>query len=259
MSRYDFEPMEGIGSVTFGKGKGYKLDFQVPMPVGKVWGDLAIELLDIVNKFGEQMETEGSEGAAAVAAERVRARRVRDPRIVPCSRRHLRGIGLLGGAAHQGDRYQGCPWGGQIDNRKTRAEPRSDTRSAGHGAGFGWCGGRVAAGEESALRREFAGPRGFRRGAFGTVGGRDASGVVAREASCICGARYCAEDRMTLSGGVLVRRRIGTGNLPRAPACRPSDSLTRQESDCTLHLVEDLSKNLTHELDVIFRCGFRER
>jgi hypothetical protein len=68
MSRFDFEPVKGIGEVTFGKGKQYELEFCVPTPVGRVWGDLAIELLDIVNKFGEEMDTEGPEGKAAVAA-----------------------------------------------------------------------------------------------------------------------------------------------------------------------------------------------
>ncbi len=68
MSRYKFDAPDPIGEVTFAKGKYYTLDFKVPTPDGRAWGDLSIELLDIVNKFGSQMDTEGSEGEAAAAA-----------------------------------------------------------------------------------------------------------------------------------------------------------------------------------------------
>lgn len=68
MSRFKFDQPDPIGSVVVGDGKFYELEFDVPTPVGKFYGDVAIELLEIVNTFGSKMENKDDQAQAAADA-----------------------------------------------------------------------------------------------------------------------------------------------------------------------------------------------
>ncbi|KKL84856.1 hypothetical protein LCGC14_1960590, partial [marine sediment metagenome] len=66
MSRFTFEPLEPIAKVVAASGKHYKQTFEVPTPVGKFWGDTALELLEIVNKFGNRMSNPDDRAQATI-------------------------------------------------------------------------------------------------------------------------------------------------------------------------------------------------
>lgn len=71
MSRFNFEPLPPIEKVTAAEGKPYAVTFEVPAPVGKYWGDLSIELVEIVDKFRELAEGQGASEIAAMQAFRM--------------------------------------------------------------------------------------------------------------------------------------------------------------------------------------------
>lgn len=68
MSRFTFEPLEPLAEVVAASGKHYKQTFEVPVPVGKFYSDIALKLLEIVNKFGNQMNNPDDRAQATIDA-----------------------------------------------------------------------------------------------------------------------------------------------------------------------------------------------
>lgn len=69
MSRFEFEEFKRIlGIVVAGKDQPYQVEFEVPMPIGQFYGDVALELLEIVNEFGSKMDDPESMADATLAA-----------------------------------------------------------------------------------------------------------------------------------------------------------------------------------------------
>lgn len=68
MPRFTFKELEPLAEVVAAPGKHYEETFEVPVPVGKFWGDTALKLLEIVNKFGSRMDNPENRAQATIDA-----------------------------------------------------------------------------------------------------------------------------------------------------------------------------------------------